>query len=300
MHDRSRVDVYLYAISVNDNTNFRRKLTEESEHFVDLSAVPDNKVAADKIHADGIHILINMNGYTKGARNEIFALRPAPIQVMWLGYPGTSGAPFMDYIITDAITSPLSLAHAYSEKLAFMPHTFFIGDHAQMFAHLTERIILKPPQSKSSPAHSDQVKNALDQAYNSALVNAPNIEPVLSKATECSKALVMQTEVSHGPRKEFKPAEVVLPVLETSTDAVKSMVSTGMISTHVDGIGQMQNGLTTLNQVGAKCIHSLFSHLYYHSDAHKSRNWRRSTVDSNCNNTAAIRLARRRYGLLQL
>ena len=46
---------------------------------------------------------------------------------MWLGYPGTSGAPFMDYIVTDAITSPIRLAHAYTEKLAYMPHTFFIG-----------------------------------------------------------------------------------------------------------------------------------------------------------------------------
>lgn len=299
MHDRSRVDVHLYAISANDNTNFRRKLTEESEHFIDLSLVPDNKAAADKIHTDGIHILINMNGYTKGARNEIFALRPAPIQVMWLGYPGTSGASFMDYIITDAITSPLSLAHAYSEKLAYMPHTFFIGDHAQMFAHLTERIILKPPQSKLPSAQGDQMKNALDQAYNTALVNAPNLEPVLSKAADCSKALVMQTEVAHGPRKEFKAAEVVLPMLETSTDAVKSMVSTGMISTHVDGIGQMQNGLTTLNQVGEVHAVIVLTPLY-HSDSHESCHWRRGTLNSNCNNTTTIRPARKRYGLLQL
>ena len=84
-----------------------------------------------------------MNGYTKGARNEIFALRPAPIQVMWLGYPGTSGAPFMDYIITDKQTSPLALAAQYSEKLAYMPDTFFIGDHKQMFPHLKERIVVQ-------------------------------------------------------------------------------------------------------------------------------------------------------------
>ena len=56
-----------------------------------------------------------MNGYTMGDRNGIFALRPAPIQVMWLGYPGTSGASFIDYLITDVVTSPLELA---SEKLA--------------------------------------------------------------------------------------------------------------------------------------------------------------------------------------
>lgn len=51
---------------------------------------------------------------------------------MWLGYPGTLGAPFMDYIITDAVTSPMEMASAYTEKLAHMPHTFFIGDHAQV------------------------------------------------------------------------------------------------------------------------------------------------------------------------
>lgn len=58
------------------------------------------------------------------------------LQVMWLGYPGTSGAPYMDYIVTDKVTSPLHLAEQYSEKLAYMPHTFFMGDHRYMFPHL--------------------------------------------------------------------------------------------------------------------------------------------------------------------
>lgn len=57
-------------------------------------------------------------------------------QAMWLGYPGTSGAPFMDYIISDKETSPVEVAEQYSEKLAYMPNTFFIGDHANMFPHL--------------------------------------------------------------------------------------------------------------------------------------------------------------------
>lgn len=87
-------------------------------------------------------MLVNMNGYTKGARNEIFALRPAPIQVMWLGYPGTSGANYMDYIITDKTTSPIEFQSHYSEKFAYMPFTYFIGDHKQMFPHLTERVVV--------------------------------------------------------------------------------------------------------------------------------------------------------------
>lgn len=101
-----------------------------------------------------------------GARNEIFALRPTPIQVMWLGYPGTSGASFMDYLITDAVTSPLELANQYSEKLAYMPNTYFVGDHKQMFPHLKERLIV-----------SDRSANGV--ADNVAIINATDLSPLV-------------------------------------------------------------------------------------------------------------------------
>lgn len=125
MHNPDKFEVFCYALSPDDGTNFRVKVMAEANHFIDLSQIPCNGKAADRIHQDGIHILVNMNGYTKGARNELFALRPAPIQAMWLGYPGTSGALFMDYIITDQETSPAEVAEQYSEKLAYMPHTFY-------------------------------------------------------------------------------------------------------------------------------------------------------------------------------
>lgn len=80
------------------------------------------------------------------------------MQVMWLGYPGTSGAPFMDYLITDRITSPMKLSTQYSEKLAFMPDTFFVGDHKHMFPHLKERVLIESVVSRraisSSCSHS--------------------------------------------------------------------------------------------------------------------------------------------------
>uniref|UniRef100_A0A8C4Q3N8 UDP-N-acetylglucosamine--peptide N-acetylglucosaminyltransferase 110 kDa subunit n=1 Tax=Eptatretus burgeri TaxID=7764 RepID=A0A8C4Q3N8_EPTBU len=136
MHDKDKVEVFCYALSLDDGTNFRAKVASEAHNFVDLSQIACNGKAADRIHQDGIHVLVNMNGYTKGARNELFALQPAPIQAMWLGYPGTSGAAFMDYIVTDGITSPIELASQYSEKLAYMPNTFFVGDHMNMFPHL--------------------------------------------------------------------------------------------------------------------------------------------------------------------
>ena len=93
---------------------------------------------------------------------------------MWLGYPGTSGAPFMDYIITDKQTSPLELASQYSEKLAYMPNTFFIGDHKQMFPHLGERIVM-------ADKDADLLKGG-NIKDNVAVINAVDKAPILEKA----------------------------------------------------------------------------------------------------------------------
>ncbi|EGT53159.1 CBN-OGT-1 protein [Caenorhabditis brenneri] len=228
MHNRDRVEVFCYALSVNDGTNFRSKLMAESEHFFDLSTIPCNGKAAEKIAQDGIHILINMNGYTKGARNEIFALRPAPIQVMWLGYPSTSGATFMDYIITDAVTTPLQLACAFTEKLAYMPHTFFIGDHAQMLRHLTEKVVVK---DKEEGTERDSC----------LIMNTANMDPILAKSE--IKEQVLDTEVVSGPKKELVRAEVVLPVLEVPTEPIKQMIMTGQMTMNVMEDMNVQNGL---------------------------------------------------------
>ena len=78
------LQIFCYALSADDQTTFRSKVAKEAVHLIDLSEIPCNGKAADRINADGIHILVNMNGYTKGARNEIFALRPAPVQVGYL------------------------------------------------------------------------------------------------------------------------------------------------------------------------------------------------------------------------
>lgn len=222
MHNRDKVEIFCYALSPNDGTKFRSKVEREADHFIDLSAIPCNGKAADRIYSDRIHILVNMNGYTKGARNEIFALRPAPIQVMWLGYPGTSGASYMDYIVTDATTSPLSLAEQYSEKLAHMPETFFLGDHKQMFPHLIERVILSESPSiiKETIVTEDgsnrNVNRILPPPDNVSIVNATDLSPIIEKP-------------------EIKSICEV---------AVVDMISQGQIQTSVNGV-VVQNGLAT-------------------------------------------------------
>lgn len=159
-HDRSKVEIFCYALNSNDGTTFRSKIIKDSEHFIDLSNVTGNIEAANIINQDGINILVNMNGYTKGARNEIFALQSAPLQVMWLGYPGTSGAKYMDYIITDEISCPSNASSHFSEKFAYMPYTYFIGDHKQMFPHLIHKYLVRVGKSDSTYSETAAVINA--------------------------------------------------------------------------------------------------------------------------------------------
>jgi protein O-GlcNAc transferase len=68
----------------------------------------------------------------QGARNEIFAMRPAPIQVSYMGFPGTTGADYIDYLVTDELVSPTRYAHIYSEKLVYLPHCYFVNDYKQV------------------------------------------------------------------------------------------------------------------------------------------------------------------------
>ncbi|XP_010550828.1 PREDICTED: probable UDP-N-acetylglucosamine--peptide N-acetylglucosaminyltransferase SEC [Tarenaya hassleriana] len=130
MHTRDNVEVFCYALSPNDGSEWRQRIQSEAEHFVDVSAMPSDMIAK-LINEDKIQILINLNGYTKGARNEIFAMQPAPIQVSYMGFPGTTGATYIDYLVTDEFVSPLRYAHIYSEKLVHLPHCYFVNDYKQ-------------------------------------------------------------------------------------------------------------------------------------------------------------------------
>uniref|UniRef100_A0A8C3AAF3 UDP-N-acetylglucosamine--peptide N-acetylglucosaminyltransferase 110 kDa subunit n=1 Tax=Cyclopterus lumpus TaxID=8103 RepID=A0A8C3AAF3_CYCLU len=225
MHNPEKFEVFCYALSPDDSTNFRVKVVAEAHHFTDLSQIPCNGKAADRIHQDGIHVLVNMNGYTKGARNELFALRPAPVQTMWLGYPGTSGAPFMDYIISDKETSPLEVADQYSEKLAYMPHTFFIGDHANMFPHLKKKAVI---DFKSNGHIFDNriVLNGIDlKAY---LDSLPDVKVIKVKTTgDTNGALSMP----------------VIP-MNTAAEAIINMINQGQIQVTINGF-TVSNGLAT-------------------------------------------------------
>jgi predicted O-linked N-acetylglucosamine transferase (SPINDLY family) len=122
-HDRDRFEIFAYSIGPDDGSADRRRLEEAVDHFVDLSQLPYEQ-AARRIQADGIDILLDLNGYVNGARTEILAYRPAPIQVNYLGYPGTMGAGFIDYILVDPVVVPPESAPFFSEKLVHLPDCY--------------------------------------------------------------------------------------------------------------------------------------------------------------------------------
>uniref|UniRef100_A0A0E0N6Q5 protein O-GlcNAc transferase n=1 Tax=Oryza rufipogon TaxID=4529 RepID=A0A0E0N6Q5_ORYRU len=130
MHNQDTIEVFCYALSQDDGTEWRQRIRSEAEHFIDVSSMSSDMIAK-VINEDKIQILINLNGYTKGARNEIFALQPAPIQVSYMGFPGTTGADYIDYLVTDEFVSPLKFSHIYSEKLVHLPHCYFVNDYKQ-------------------------------------------------------------------------------------------------------------------------------------------------------------------------
>ncbi|CAF1388390.1 unnamed protein product [Rotaria magnacalcarata] len=242
LHNRERVEIFCYSLSADDGTAFRAKIQREAEHFVDLSSISCNGQAADCIYSDGIHILVNLNGYTRGARNEIFALRPAPIQVMWLGYPNTSGAPFMDYLISDEITSPLALSSQYSEKLAYMPYTFFIGDHANMFSHMTEKAVIVESQQDSNSSIITTVDNR-------SIVNGTNLKPILERS-DVKTITVKVSAVDDDDTGETNPKkckeEVITSLVELpQATVVHQLLQQGHSEVSINGI-VAQNGTTTL------------------------------------------------------
>lgn len=139
-HDRSAFEIYGISYGRPDDSPVRKRLVNAFESFIDVSVMSDDQVAGFLTDKQ-IDIAVDLKGYTQGARPGIFAHRFAPIQVNYLGYPGTMGAPFIDYIIADAVVIPPEHQSFYSEKVAWLPFSYQVNDRARMIAeHIPSRV----------------------------------------------------------------------------------------------------------------------------------------------------------------
>jgi len=127
LHDAERFEVRLYSYGKDDGSTMRKRLERCGDAFIDIAGMSDQE-AADLIRRDRIDVLVELKGFTLAARMGITARRPAPVQVGYLGFPGTLGASFIDYQISDEVVSPPEMADHFTEKLAYMPHCYQPND----------------------------------------------------------------------------------------------------------------------------------------------------------------------------
>lgn len=128
LHDHSRFKVTAYSYGPDDGSSVRQRVMQAFDQFVDIGNLSIED-AARKIYADQVDILVDLKGYTADTRSAILALRPAPVQVNFLGYPGTMGNQFVDYIISDSFVNPASEQEKnYAEKVVRMPYCFLPSD----------------------------------------------------------------------------------------------------------------------------------------------------------------------------
>lgn len=133
-HDRARFDITGIALGGDANSGARHLIAGACDRMIDVAGKSGDEIVEIMRNLD-IDIAIDLNGYTQGARTDVFVRGVAPVQVNYLGYPGTLGGPCYDYIVGDPVTTPLEHAPHFTERLALLPHTYFPANtykaHAQ-------------------------------------------------------------------------------------------------------------------------------------------------------------------------
>jgi predicted O-linked N-acetylglucosamine transferase (SPINDLY family) len=125
-HDRSRFEIFALSYGIDDHSPMRVRVATGVEHFIDLAGLPDHEAIA-RIAALELDMLIDFNGYTEGNHSDWLQYRLAPVQINWIGFPGTLGAPWIDFLIADAVVAPLENQWMYSERLLHLPGCYLPG-----------------------------------------------------------------------------------------------------------------------------------------------------------------------------
>ena len=139
-HDRARVETFAYSHGRDDGSALRARLVRAFDHWVDLARADDD-TAAQRIRADDLDVLVDLKGHTQDSRLAILARRPAPVQVHYLGFPGTLGYDAVTHLIADDVVAPAAADACFSESVVRLPRCYQVND---------DRRALPPPASRSA------------------------------------------------------------------------------------------------------------------------------------------------------
>jgi protein O-GlcNAc transferase len=135
-HDRARFETIAVSLGPDTPTPIRSRVQAAFERFIDVRPSTDREVARMLVEWE-VDIAVDLNGFTANARTGIFGLRPAPVQVSYLGYPATMGAPYIDYIVADDEVIPPEHRPYYTEKIVYLPDTYQVSDCDRRIAERT-------------------------------------------------------------------------------------------------------------------------------------------------------------------
>lgn len=156
LHDRDAFEIHAFALDTPQPSPKRARLKAAAHAFHELAGISDEAAAA-AIHATGLDLLVDLNGYTDGCRINILAARPAPIQATWLGYLGGMGGRFIDYLIADRVVTPPGSEPLYAESLIRLPGCYQINDRTRPLPPPTPRAELGLPADAVVMACFNQV-----------------------------------------------------------------------------------------------------------------------------------------------
>lgn len=203
-HDSQRFHVICYATTASDGSEYRKKIERESHEFKDVSTFSTERVVQE-IQKDGVHILVNLNGFTRGSRNEIFTLRPCPVQICLIGFAGSLGGGWCDYLLGDEQT--IGYPHnvkpeewVYEEKIIYMPRSFFVCDHRQSALDSQAQRELRAAKESTSNSKPFRFLEGLK------IPNLPKADNLSIQRADTSNAIAAQSKVdSEGSYEEKLP-----------------------------------------------------------------------------------------------
>ena len=165
-HDRSNFEIIAFDNGGGDGSDLRARFEKAVDKIIDITRLSDSQAAA-RIAAEETDILVDLNGYTGEQRLGVFARRPAPVQVSYLAYPGTLGAPWMDYILADKIVIPETQAADYNEKIAWLPGSYQVNDSQRAIGKTPSRTEAGLPPNSFVFCNFNQAEKRSPQAFSS-------------------------------------------------------------------------------------------------------------------------------------
>ena len=139
LHNRDHFNIYAYSCHDEDIGKMRERIKNAVDVFVDIRKMSDQE-SVKRIQKDEIDILIDLSGYTDGGRSNIFQYHPAPIQINYIGYPGTMGADFIDYLMADRTLIPDEMQQYYREKIIYLPNCYQPNDNTRV---ISDKVLTK-------------------------------------------------------------------------------------------------------------------------------------------------------------